>query len=39
MQTNEDFWVWEQLNLWTKPHTADMKGTVHSKTEKILCSF
>lgn len=39
MQTNEDCWIWEQLNLSTKPLTADMKGTVHSKTEQILCSF
>lgn len=39
MQTNEDCWIWKQLNLSTKPHTADMKGAAHSKTEKILCSF
>lgn len=39
MQTNEDCWIWEQLNLSTKPHTADMKHTMLSNTEKIVCSF
>lgn len=39
MQTNEDCWIGEQLNLSAQPHTADMKHTVHSKTEQTLCSF
>lgn len=39
MQTNEESWIWEQLNLSAEPHTADMKDTIFSNTEQMLCTF